>query len=209
MSQAELKLSTLEPRAELARQLEREIFDLKDEIRRVKCDNAILADHNEFQSEIIRSRAASPISYWSRPCSPVRSRPISPCRSRPLSRSSSPFRLPSDSPLSPNHCTQIVREEMLISRFNDLFTCERLNAMDTLRNFCDNYENNQRIIFSAVQEAFSVAKRNFADWKIRVRSTVALTHLGPETLEEAVQNYINRNIDLYDLPCMTSVIIHF
>lgn len=77
--------------------------------------------------------------------------------------------------------------------------------MDILRNFSDDYENNQRIVFAAVQEAFSVAKRLFADWKIRVRSTVAITHTGPETLEEAVQNYINRNVDMYDLPVMTSV----
>jgi len=79
--------------------------------------------------------------------------------------------------------------------------------MDILRNFSDDYENNQRILFNAVQESFTVAKRLFAEWKIRVRSTVALTHLGPETLEEAVQNYINRNIDLYDLPCMTFEVI--
>ncbi|CAF0929927.1 unnamed protein product, partial [Brachionus calyciflorus] len=212
LSRAELKLCTLEPKAVLAQQLEREISDLKDEIRRVKCDNTVLAEHNEFQAELIRSRAASPICYWPRPVSPIyiRSRPCSraasPCRLRALSRSVSPCRvgLPSDSPLSPNHCTQVIRQDSLTARFNDLYTIDRLSAMDTLRTFSDDYENNQRILFAAVQEAFSVAKRLFAEWKIRVRSTVALTHLGPETLEEAVQNYINRNIDLYDLPVMTS-----
>lgn len=212
MSRAELKLCTLEPKAELSRQLEREIQDLKDEIIRVRADNNILADHNEFQADIIRSRAVSPICVLSRPLSPICirsracSRSVSPCRYiRP--RSCSPCRiiLPSESPLSPNHCTQVIRQDSLTSRFSDLYTCERLNAMDILRNFSDDYENNQRIIFNAVQESFTVAKRLFAEWKIRVRSTVALTHLGPETLEEAVQNYINRNVDLYDLPCMTSV----
>lgn len=38
-----------------------------------------------------------------------------------------------------------------------------------------------------------------------MRSTVALTHRGPESLEEAVQDYINRNVDLYDMPRMVSV----
>lgn len=59
--------------------------------------------------------------------------------------------------------------------------------------------------FYSPKEAFSVAKRTFLDWKIRVRSTVIATHRGPETFEEAVQHYINRNVDLYDLPYLTSV----
>jgi hypothetical protein len=50
-----------------------------------------------------------------------------------------------------------------------------------------------------------VAKRTFADWKIRIRSTLAINHYGPETLEEAVQIYINKNVDLYDLPYMSAV----
>ncbi len=79
--------------------------------------------------------------------------------------------------------------------------------MDSLRAFSDNYENNQRIIFAAVQAAFSVAKKAFCDWNLRVRSTVAITHCGPDTLEEAVQSYINRNVDLYDLPSMVSEVI--
>ena len=58
---------------------------------------------------------------------------------------------------------------------------------------------------SQLEEAFSVAKRAFLDWKIRVRSTVVVTHRGPETFEEAVQHYINRNVDLYDMPRMVSV----
>lgn len=55
------------------------------------------------------------------------------------------------SPLSPNHCTQVVRQEALITRFNDLYLRDRLTAMDILRGYSDNYENNQRIIFAAVQ----------------------------------------------------------
>lgn len=36
---------------------------------------------------------------------------------------------------------------------------------------------------------------------------MALTHVGPETLEEAVQDYINRNVDLYDMPRMVSDVL--
>ena len=32
-----------------------------------------------------------------------------------------------------------------------------------------------------------------------------MSHCGPESLEEAVQNYVNRNVDLYDLPYMSAV----
>lgn len=40
---------------------------------------------------------------------------------------------------------------------------------------------------------------------MKVRANLSITHIGPETLEEAVQDYINRNSDLYDLPGMVSV----
>lgn len=40
---------------------------------------------------------------------------------------------------------------------------------------------------------------------MKVRANLAATHIGPETLEEAVQDYVNRNTDLYDLPGMVSV----
>lgn len=50
-----------------------------------------------------------------------------------------------------------------------------------------------------------MAKLAFANFKVKVRSNVAATHLGPETLEEAVQDYVNRNSDLYDLPGMVAV----
>ena len=56
-----------------------------------------------------------------------------------------------------------------------------------------------------LQEAFTTAKLAFANYKMRIRSNLASTHLGPETLEEAVQDYINRNTDLYDLPALVNV----
>lgn len=167
LNSAQDKLSCLEPKAELAKQLEKEIADLKDEIKSVKRTNALLADTNEFQSRIIRSRACSPVVchiprscspvvvHYSRPCSPVVvhcSRPCSPVVVH-CSRPASPVcvRNISTSPLSPSHCTQVIRQDSLTNRFYDLYSRNRLNAMDILKNYCDDYENNQRIVFAAVQ----------------------------------------------------------
>ncbi|XP_052278073.1 mitochondria-eating protein-like isoform X1 [Dreissena polymorpha] len=111
------------------------------------------------------------------------------------------------SPLSLDDPVQRVRESNLISRWNDLFSQDRLDAMDTLRTYSADHENNQRIIFEAVKESFNVAKTAFRQFKMKVRSNLAITHTGPETLEEAVQDYVNRNVDLYDAPGMVSDVI--
>lgn len=171
---AERELATLEPRAKLAIELENHICNLKTEITHVRASNRVLADQNAAQAEIIvRSRPASPCFIRSRPASPcfIRSRPASPCRavspcraispcrprspspcrySRPTSACSA-SRIRAISPMSPNHCTQLIRQDLLVKRFDDLFSRDRLAAMDSLRGFSDNYENNQRIIFAAVQ----------------------------------------------------------
>ena len=82
LGDAESKLAALEPRAEKATELEKEITSLKDEIRHVRTANYILTDENIFQAEIIRSRAASPCYFRSRtpspPCVLARSRCVSP-----------------------------------------------------------------------------------------------------------------------------------
>ncbi|XP_052719461.1 mitochondria-eating protein-like isoform X3 [Crassostrea angulata] len=111
------------------------------------------------------------------------------------------------SPLSIDDPVQRVRQQNYISRWNDMFSQDRLDAMDTLRRYSDDYENNQRIIFLAIQEAFSVAKLAFRQFKMKVRANLAATHIGPETLEEAVQDYINRNTDLCDLTGMVADVI--
>ncbi|KAF6026606.1 SPATA18 [Bugula neritina] len=111
------------------------------------------------------------------------------------------------SPLSTNDVTQRVRQESLINRYNDLFSIDRLSAMDTLSRYQSDYEMNQRICNAVVQEAFVAAKLAFREHKMKVRSNLAITHVGPETLEEAVQDYINRNTDLYDLPGVVSDVI--
>ncbi len=50
-----------------------------------------------------------------------------------------------------------------------------------------------------------MAKRHFNEWKLRLRSQLAITHIGPGTLEDAVQDYINRNVDYFELPTIISV----
>ena len=50
-----------------------------------------------------------------------------------------------------------------------------------------------------------MAKLHFRDYKARVRADMIRTHYGPETIEEAVQNYVNRNVDLYDAHPMVQV----
>ena len=107
MAAAEEKLASLEPRAELAKVLEKDIENLKDEIKTVKTTNNILAEHNELQSRIIRSRACSPVLvHYSRPCSPVIhhriSRPCSPVYHH-ISRSCSPCHVVVSRPVSPCH----------------------------------------------------------------------------------------------------------
>ena len=67
------------------------------------------------------------------------------------------------------------------------------------------YSNSVFVFYLFSQEAFSVAKLAFRDFKSKVRRNLSATHIGPETLEEAVQDYINRNLDLYDLPTLISV----
>ena len=67
-----------------------------------------------------------------------------------LKRSLSPLPRPT-SPYLHDDVTQRVRQGALITRFNDMFAQDRLEAMDTLRKFSDDYENNQRILFTAMQ----------------------------------------------------------
>ena len=55
------------------------------------------------------------------------------------------------SPLATDDPIQRVRQQSLISRFNDLFAQDRLTTMDTLRRYSDDHENNQRICFAIMQ----------------------------------------------------------
>ncbi len=64
-------------------------------------------------------------------------------------RSFSPIR-PLISSVS-NDSLEKIRENTLIQRFNELYSRERLDALDTLRTVSDDYDMNQRICFNIIQ----------------------------------------------------------
>ncbi|XP_022092817.1 mitochondria-eating protein-like [Acanthaster planci] len=94
---------------------------------------------------------------------------------------------------------QRVRQAHLVTRFGDMFSRDRMDAMDILRTLSDDHDIHQQIVFACVEEAFHCAKKAYRLYRSKVRSTLQLTHTGPETLEEAVQNYINKNGQLLDV----------
>ncbi|XP_072040148.1 mitochondria-eating protein-like isoform X1 [Amphiura filiformis] len=98
-----------------------------------------------------------------------------------------------------NDVVQRIRQAHLVTRFSDMFARDRMDAMDILRNHCDDHELNQKIVFTCVQEAFHAARKAFRQYRTKVRSTLTLTHVGPDTLEESVQQYINKNGQLLDV----------
>ncbi|CAH8553005.1 unnamed protein product [Heterobilharzia americana] len=103
-----------------------------------------------------------------------------------------PSMLTGVSPLSPNDPIQRYRQQILVMRFNELFSLHRIEAMGMLRRYIDDYEANQKIIFYAVLESFSVAKSHFRTYRNRVRKQIATNNIiTTETLDELVQSYIN------------------
>ncbi|XP_053399221.1 mitochondria-eating protein-like isoform X2 [Mercenaria mercenaria] len=209
------------------RELRRKLAAAEDELRNLRAKAGILSDY-DIQVRRLREdialltgrrdallRSSTTLreelpSY--RPSTPSKFKSEDPPLSGDTIDSLSKYRYTPrvSSPLSMDDPVQRVRETNLISRWNDLFSQDRLDAMDTLRTAFINYEyppdheNIQRIVFEAVKESFNVAKTAFRQFKMKVRSNLAITHTGPETLEEAVQDYINRNVDLYDAPGMVS-----
>lgn len=81
------------------------------------------------------------------PWSYARQRSVSPVRSSSPVRSLSPTR----ALVSTDSTLQKVREDTLIQRFNELYTRDRLNAMDILRTVSTDYDMNQRICYNIVQ----------------------------------------------------------
>uniref|UniRef100_A0A1I8G3U9 Mitochondria-eating protein n=1 Tax=Macrostomum lignano TaxID=282301 RepID=A0A1I8G3U9_9PLAT len=56
-------------------------------------------------------------------------------------------------------------------------------------------------------EAFSLAKLTFREYKSRVRTQLLLSHTGPASLDEAVQDFINCHHQPEDLQGMTEDVI--
>lgn len=177
------RLSDAEFRLSLERYKPRSVVvnEYEREIRRLR-------DDIELAQRRSRARSLSPVYSYRRPRSLSPTRPL-------LSLSSS------------DESLQKIREDTLIRRFNELYARERLDALNLLRTVSDNYEMNQRICFNIVQEAFSIAKRRFIEWKLRLRSQLAITISGTESLEDVVQDYIDRNLDYFELGSIVSEVI--
>ena len=76
----------------------------------------------------------------------------------------------------------MVRQEALITRFNDLYLRDRLSAMDILRTYSDNYENNQRIVFSAVQVKKNLKIKMLKHFSINHFKRIHLVHLNEPSM---------------------------
>ncbi|XP_041913997.1 mitochondria-eating protein isoform X1 [Alosa sapidissima] len=158
---------------------ERQVRMLRDEV------SILTAEKTVLQERLVRSRSPSPLPRCSRASSPLRSE--SPTRAQ---------------------LTNSARHARLVSRFSDLYATERLEAQSLLRRYIDDLETVQRIIFIAAVESFQAAKLAFRQFKLRVRKTLGPSHFGPETLEDAVMDYIVRNLDLYDVQASVNDVIN-
>ncbi|KPP56484.1 hypothetical protein Z043_125891 [Scleropages formosus] len=164
---------------DLLEDFERQVCLLKEEVSFLTAEKSLLQDR------LMRSRSPSPLVRRSRSASP-RLRNESPSRAR---------------------LTASSRHARLVSRFSDLYAVDRLGAQSLLRRYVDDQEMVQRILFIATVEAFQVAKLAFRQFRLRVRKTLSSSHLDPESLEDAVMDYIVRNLDLYDVQASVHEVI--
>ncbi|KAM8939506.1 mitochondria-eating protein [Pelodytes ibericus] len=162
------------------------LSDYQHQIRMLKDELSLLStERSLLQNRLSRSRSPSPL--------------------RNSCRSSSPF-LRSESPTSAR-LTNSSRHARVVSRFSDIFANDRLDAQNLLRRYIDDLEMVQRIIFIATVESFHAAKMAFRQFKLRVRKSLSPSHLGPESLEDAVIDYIVRNLDCYDVQSSVNEVI--
>ncbi|KAK1174781.1 mitochondria-eating protein [Acipenser oxyrinchus oxyrinchus] len=160
---------------------ERQIRMLKDEVSYLTAEKSLLQDR------ITRSRSSSPLPRRSRSPSPL-----------PFLRSDSPTRA---------QLTNASRHSRLVTRFTDIYANERLDAQNLLSRYIDDLEMVQRILFISTVESFHAAKMAFRQFKLRVRKTLSPTHIGQESLDDAVLNYIVHNLDLYDVQSSVNDVI--
>ncbi|XP_010086516.1 PREDICTED: mitochondria-eating protein, partial [Pterocles gutturalis] len=159
---------------------EQQIETLRDEISILDAQKSVL------QSRLARSSSPSPRRGESRSSSPLPLRSCSPGRARR---------------------TNASRRTCLVARFGDIYAQERVDAETILRTYISDLEMVQRIIYIAAVESFHAAKMAYRQFKIRVRETLSLGHSGPESLEDAVLDYILRHEDLYDVQASVNEVI--
>merc|ERR1711976_20951 len=170
-----------------------QILGLKREVR------LLTAEKNDM---LTRINYLEPLYPLYRDYLPSYIRDLSPLRSYRRARSPSPIRtttrVRSPSPTRAN-ITNDIRANRLITRYSTLFTHDRTAVADTLRRFVDEEEMVRRIICIATTEAFHSAKVAYRHFESRTRKLLLPIHSGPETLDEAIADYIVRNLDLYDV----------
>jgi len=173
-----------------------QVLGLKREVR------LLLAEKNDM---LVRINYLEPLYPLYRDYLPSYIRDLSPLRTYRRARSPSPIRAAvalararSPSPTRAN-ITNDIRANRLITRYSTLFTHDRTAVADTLRRFVDEEEMVRRIICIAATESFHSAKVAYRHFETRTRKLLLPIHSGPETLDEAVADYIVRNLDLYDV----------
>uniref|UniRef100_A0A3Q3W2K3 Mitochondria-eating protein n=1 Tax=Mola mola TaxID=94237 RepID=A0A3Q3W2K3_MOLML len=157
---------------------ERQIRLLREEVSFLSAEKATL------QERLVRSRSSSPTPRF--------------CRTSTPRRSESPTRA---------QLTNSSRHARLVSRFNDLYATERLEAQTLLRRYIADLEMVQRIIFLAVVESFKAAKLAYFKYKLRVKKTLSPSHFGPESLDDAAVDHIVRNLEVYDIQASVNNVI--
>jgi len=158
---------------------DKQVSQLKTDVRLLSLDKQALVNRIEDLE----------YPYW--PYYPYYPRPI-------RYRAPSPVRYRSPSPTRA-YLTNDIRANRLITRYSTLFSHDRLAIMDTLRRFVEEEEMVRRIVYIATVEAFHSAKAAFRQFKERARKMLIPIHAGPETLDEACNDYCVRNLDLYDV----------
>ncbi|XP_072476852.1 mitochondria-eating protein isoform X3 [Notamacropus eugenii] len=160
---------------------ERQLRTLKDEIAVLSAEKSVL------QSRLSRSRSPSPDTHCSRPSSPIK---------KELALS----------PLA-NRLSCVSRKANLLARFSEAYAQSRLEAQNLLKRYIEKMETVQRIIYIAAVESFHVAKMAFRHLKIRVRKTLTPSHIGAESMEDVVMDYIICHLDLYDVQSSVNDVI--
>ncbi|KAL8207415.1 UNVERIFIED_CONTAM: hypothetical protein K2H54_056269 [Gekko kuhli] len=101
----------------------------------------------------------------------------------------------------------ILGAQKSVLQSRDIYAQERLDAQTLLRSYIDDLETVQRIIYVAAVESFHAAKKAFRQFKMRVRTILSRSFSGPESMEDAVMDYIIRQEDLYDVQSSVSEVI--
>jgi len=179
VADSKLELNATQSKLDLVGDYDKQVSQLKTDVRLLSLDKQALVNRIEDLE----------YPYW--PYYPYYPRPI-------RYRAPSPVRYRSPSPTRA-YLTNDIRANRLITRYSTLFSHDRLAIMDTLRRFVEEEEMVRRIVYIATVEAFHSAKAAFRQFKERARKMLIPIHAGPETLDEACNDYCVRNLDLYDV----------